>query len=112
LDKTPEVANKFPEEEANQGLTSVIDELPENKEISICYVHKQEIFDRYTIEINDAFAYHVVLDIAFYPEEDPEPYSIEQCRHKKRLAKMERGNPDRVQLVRKPKSVWVSSSNT
>ena len=58
-------------------------EIPkDNNEISINYVMTGKRWNRTHLIIDNIFAYNVALDIIF-ENEDPEPKSVEECRHRK-----------------------------
>ena len=52
----------------------------ENEEISINY-HTRKRWNRNEIDVNDIFAYNVVLNI-MKENEDLEPTSVEECKHR------------------------------
>ena len=53
----------------------------DNNEISINYISTGKIWDRNNIVIDHVFAYKVALDIT-QSDEDPEPHTVEECRHR------------------------------
>jgi hypothetical protein len=59
--------------------TSQVPEIHENKEISINYVTSGIQWNRQKVNVDDAFAYHIALDV-INDCEDHEPKSIKDCR--------------------------------
>ena len=58
-----------------QGVTVIPkeDQVPENNEISIHYVHTGEIWDRNKIVVDNIFSYKVALDITRSNDNEYEP---------------------------------------
>ena len=54
----------------------------ENNEISIHYVSTGEIFDRNKIVVNKIFSFKVALDITRSNDDEIEPQTIVECRHR------------------------------
>ena len=52
-----------------------------NEEIFINYIHEGRIWDQNTTHINNAFSFQVAMDI-IRNDEDQEPQSVNECRHR------------------------------
>ena len=57
------IENKIPEEIQNEQIAPEEVQVPANNEISISYVHRGEKWDRNNFDVNNIFAFQVVLDI-------------------------------------------------
>ncbi|XP_074376698.1 uncharacterized protein LOC141718216 [Apium graveolens] len=84
----PEVAN-----------TSTKVKVPENYEISMNYVHNAKLLDRGSIEVDDVYAFFVASDIIM--NSDPEPQSVEECRHRDDWRKWKISIQEELQSLRK-----------
>ena len=61
------------EEESPEELSPEKDQVSENNEISIQYVHVWEIYDRNNIVVDNIFSYKVALDISRTNDDEYEP---------------------------------------
>nr|GEX88873.1 hypothetical protein [Tanacetum cinerariifolium] len=55
--------------------------VPENEEISINYVMSRKIWNQNEINVDDTFAYNVVLEV-MENDEDHEPKSVSECKNR------------------------------
>ena len=67
------------EEESPIKLSPEEDQVPENNEILIHYVHKGEIRDRNKIVVNKIFSYKAALDIARSNDNEYELQTVDEC---------------------------------
>ena len=63
-----------------EELSPEEDQVPENNEISIHYVHIGEIWDRNKIVVDNIFSYKVALDITRSNDNEYEPQTIDECQ--------------------------------
>ena len=73
----------FPSTTPNESVSkeNKVPKIDGNEEISINYVMTGERWNRNEIIVDDIFAYHVAQNVA-YENEDLEPMSMEECRHR------------------------------
>ena len=79
LSKTYE--QKSPKNKPLKELSFEEDQVPENNEISIHFVHTREIWDRNKIIVDNIFSYKVVLDITRSNDNEYKPQTIDECQH-------------------------------
>ena len=80
LSKTYE--QKSPENKPLEELSPEEDQVPENNEISIHYVHTGEIWDINKIVVNNIFSYKVALDITRSNDNEYEPQTVDECQRR------------------------------
>ena len=78
LSKTYE--KKSPENKPLKELSPEEDQVLENNEILIHYVHTVEIWDRNKIVVDNIFSYKVALDITRSNDNEYEPQTIDKCQ--------------------------------
>ena len=64
----------------NLGDASESDLISANKEISHTYYSAQSMMERSSMPTNDAFAYHVALEIIY--DDEVEPRSVAECQQR------------------------------
>ena len=80
LSKTYE--KKSPENKPFEELSPEKDQVLENNEISIHYVHTGEIWDRNKIVVNNIFSYKVALDITRSNANEYGPQTVGECQRR------------------------------
>ena len=80
LSKTYE--QKSPKNKPLKELSFEEDQVPENNEISMHYVHTGEIWDRNKIVINNIFSYKVALDITRSNDNEYESQTVDECQRR------------------------------
>ena len=80
LSKTYE--QKSPKNKPLEELSPEEDQVPENNEILIHYVHTREIWDRNKIVVDNIFSYKVALNIIKSNDNEYEPQTVDECQRR------------------------------